>query len=256
MSDRDETFTEHSSHFPREFGTFKSKIRMEAKPRFDGKKRSVQRQQSFSNLQSLNRINKQLKDARKSAQQATQQQAQALDRLQAANESAQQAEMQSDESGRQSTFFSPFANDMQVAQSDESGKDVAYSANAGRIDRAWTQVGGLSLAIDIPKSGQKLTFSKVSGAPKLTLSIRPRRSLEIGFGAIWSTVWIVIGLGLAVTIGKAGSATAIMRHIPKALIALGLLAFFLLPNPIKWFGFTAFVLGACALGFQHRKPAQ
>ena len=27
MSDRDETFTEHSSHLPPEFGTFKSRIR-------------------------------------------------------------------------------------------------------------------------------------------------------------------------------------------------------------------------------------
>ena len=111
---------------------------------------------------------------------------------------------------------------------------------------------GLSLPVEVPKAGRELTFSKISGAPKLALAVRPRQSLETGFGILWTAVWLVLGIGTAIALSRAGGGNAIRRHLPKALTAIGLIVFFLLPSPVSWCGFAVFVLGALAIGIQHR----
>jgi hypothetical protein len=141
----------------------------------------------------------------------------------------------------------------------DAGEDMNSN---GRLDviadvgtTSWTSVGGLSLAIDIPKDGQVLMFSKVSGAPKLALAIRPRRSLEVGLGLIWTVVWIVLGFGAAVALSRVSAAKTLHSHVPKAMIVFGLLAFFFLPTVLAACGFGVFALGTLAFGIQHSKVA-
>jgi len=263
-----------------------------AKPKFEAKKRSIRRQQSLSNLQSLNTAQEITKQAEQAAEKAEQMQQQAQGRSQQSQRLGGQRSAQPttpSAGGRASqdkllgtsqrntsggvTFRHGIVDGRmninsstgslnfddrhlyELAQTEgRRDGESTVALNTGNI-AGWTQVGGLSLIIDIPKSGQKLTFSKVSGAPKLTLSIRPRRSLEIGFSVIWSAVCLIIGLGFAVAIGRTGSAATIRRQMPKALIALGLTAFFLAPNPINWLAFAIFVIGAITFAFQHRRPS-
>jgi hypothetical protein len=67
----------------------------------------------------------------------------------------------------------------------------------------WTTSGGLSLDISIPQQGQKLTFSKSGGDARLALGLRPRAALEVGFGIAWTTVWLLVALGLIAALGRA-----------------------------------------------------
>lgn len=119
----------------------------------------------------------------------------------------------------------------------------------------WTTAGGLSLLIKLPTEGQSLTFTKASGNPKLALSLWPERSLEVGWGLLWTIVWLFVGAGLVVVFRSSDAGHRLRRHSPTALIAVGLLTFLLLPSSVAWLGLLLFVLGAAALGFQHRRPA-
>ena len=56
-------------------------------------------------------------------------------------------------------------------------------------DQQWTAAGGLSLLIDVPTSGQKLTLSKVGGRPKLAVSLRPQQFRDTLFDTAWLVVW-------------------------------------------------------------------
>ena len=116
---------------------------------------------------------------------------------------------------------------------------------------AWTAVGGLSLDITVPQEGQKLTFSKSGGDARLALGVRPRASLEVGFGLVWAIVWSLVGLGLIATLGRADALAALVRRLPLLAIGVGLAWYFLLPAAAL--GFMIFVVGAVSLGWQHRR---
>ena len=120
---------------------------------------------------------------------------------------------------------------------------------------AWTSAGGLSLDMSIPVTENTLTFSKVGGQPELMLSVRPRRTITLGIGALWTLLWVVIGIWAARTLARAGAADQSARALPKILIAIGLLGFFLLPDPVRWGAFALFVIAAVAYGFRQR-PTQ
>lgn len=134
------------------------------------------------------------------------------------------------------------------------GGGLHMGAGAGGVlpqpPAAWTQVGGLSLKIDIPTDGQKLQFSKVSGDPKLALAIRPRKSLETGFGLLWTLLWLALGMVAATSIAKLGAWRSITTLLPLGLMVCGLVSIFMLPIPTA--GLVIFVLGAAIYGFQHR----
>ncbi len=116
---------------------------------------------------------------------------------------------------------------------------------------SWSKAGGLSLAIDIPQDGQKLTFSKSGGDARLALGLRPRASLEVGFGLGWAAVWLLVALGLIAALGRADASAALGRKLPLIAVGVGLAWYFLLPAaPI---GFMLFLLGAVMLGWQHRR---
>jgi hypothetical protein len=117
----------------------------------------------------------------------------------------------------------------------------------------WTSAGGLSLPIDIPRQKQELTFSKVGGDPQLTLSLRPHRTLTLGIGAVWTLLWIIGGLWVARVLARAGARGTLFRAVPKLLIALGLLGFFLVPiEGLRWTLFALFTLGALCYAFQRK----
>ena len=112
---------------------------------------------------------------------------------------------------------------------------------------AGTQIGGLSLPIEIPQTANKLSFSKVSGAPKLALKLRSREVFETGCGLLWTIVWIGTGLTLAGLFLRARSAAALWQPLSCLLVAVGLVVFFVLPDPLRELGFMAFVLGLLLL---------
>ena len=116
----------------------------------------------------------------------------------------------------------------------------------------WTQAGGLSLDLQIPVNGRKLSFSKLSGGPKLALAVRPRRSVQSGIGLIWTLVWLAVGLGLVAAILRSASVLAVWQQLPLTMVLLGIVGFFLMPVPLNVAAFLLFVLGAIGYAMQHR----
>jgi hypothetical protein len=115
----------------------------------------------------------------------------------------------------------------------------------------WTTAGGLSLDIALPRDGQALTFSKSGGDARLALGLRPRASLETGFGLGWTVVWLVLALGLIAALGRGKAFAALVRWLPPIMLGVGLAWYFLLPVPTV--GFALFVVGAVCIGWQHRR---
>ena len=120
-------------------------------------------------------------------------------------------------------------------------------ADSPQAPAAWTQIGGLSLPIEIPQTSNKLSFSKVSGAPKLALKLRSREVFETGFGLLWTIVWLGTGLTLAGLVLRARSAAEFWQPLSWLLVAVGLVVFFILPDPLRELGFMVFVLGLLLL---------
>jgi hypothetical protein len=139
-----------------------------------------------------------------------------------------------------------------------AGQDVATLATAGEAggkSQLWTVAGGLSLEFNVPEDGQQLTFTKVSGDPQLTLKVWPRSVVETGFGLIWTVVWLTVGCTSAVVLSRSGF-SGLVRHCPKVLLILGLVGFFVLPQPLHWCGFVLFLLAGLLLGIQYRRAPQ
>ena len=114
------------------------------------------------------------------------------------------------------------------------------------------------MPVDLPIDGdhlQKLTFTKVSGDPKLALALQPRETLEVGFGMVWTVIWLTLGIGLTVVLRGPQAGAGIRRHSPHAMIAVGLIVFFLLPAPISWLGFVLFLIGTLWFSFRYRRAA-
>ncbi|MEO1994226.1 MAG: hypothetical protein ABGZ17_03020, partial [Planctomycetaceae bacterium] len=136
-----------------------------------------------------------------------------------------------------------------------AGQDLATlptTGEAGGKSQLWTVAGGLSLEFNIPEDGQQLTFTKVSGDPQLTLKVWPRSVVETGFGLIWTVVWLTVGCTSAVVLSRSGF-SGLVRHCPKVLLILGLVGFFVLPQPLHWCGFALFLLAGSLLGIQYRR---
>lgn len=136
-----------------------------------------------------------------------------------------------------------------------------FNANAGFVDEQgrsqashWSQVGGLSLAVDIPKGGRVLKFTKVSGEPKLALTLRSRELLDTGLGVIWTAVWIGIGAVLLFTFGRVGSRSgSTSAAVGVVLFGAGLASYLVLPNPLATLGFVAFVVGAITIAVRYAR---
>ena len=114
----------------------------------------------------------------------------------------------------------------------------------------WTAAGGLSLLIDLPTTGRKLTLSKVGGAPKLAVSLRPVEFQKTLFGAVWLAVWGGLGLGIVAALRRPRAAATLLRLAPSALVLIGGLWYFLLP--LAPLGFALLMLGAVWYAIRHR----
>jgi len=108
---------------------------------------------------------------------------------------------------------------------------------------AWTRVGGLSLPVDIPATGQELRFSKVSGQPKLALQIRSRDVVSKGVGLVWTGVWIGIGVFLITTFRNVRRPADMWQPAAWVLLAGGLISFLALPGGWSGLGFVCFGTG-------------
>jgi hypothetical protein len=139
----------------------------------------------------------------------------------------------------------------QVTAGDGAEKMIPMFGFAVQESAGWTAAGGLSLDVTVPQEGQKLTFSKSGGDARLALGVRPRASLEVGFGLGWAIVWSLVGLGLIAAVGRADALAALVHRMPLLAIGVGLAWYFLLPaGPL---GFALFVLGAVSFGWQNRR---
>lgn len=167
-----------------------------------------------------------------------------------------------------STATTPFATKNQTLNIPRfnlefAQRDVTLVPNAGFSDgttdsgQAWSHVGGLSLAIEIPKDGSAIRFTKVSGQPKLTLQIRSKQLIDTGLGAVWTIVWIGIGGVLLVGFARVGQPeTSSASAIGISLFSAGLACFLVLPNPISSIGFVAFLAGSITFAVRYARNAQ
>ena len=116
--------------------------------------------------------------------------------------------------------------------------------------------GTLSLAFEIPMEGQMLVFTKAGGDPKLTVELRPRKSLELLLGALWMLPWLFLLVLAIVLFGRNRYSPAAWRQIPFGLIAVGLLLFVFLPAPASLAGLVLVAVGtAQASVTRHRQAA-
>jgi hypothetical protein len=157
------------------------------------------------------------------------------------------------DAGRATLAVTPFFATLEDLSANTAQSVVDGTVQTALGDNTGTRVAGLSLRIELPEAGQKLTFSKIGGDPLLTLGLRPRASLEAGFGLVWCVVWLALGLGLVSTLTRSGVFARLLHHSPLVLIAVGLVWYFLLPVGVL--GFALFALGALGFGWQHRKAA-
>jgi hypothetical protein len=145
-----------------------------------------------------------------------------------------------------------FFTDNSVDAEKEGGADQAQ-AKLSRMQ------GSLSLPFDLPLTGRKLVFTKVGGDPKLTVSIRSRKSLDKGFALVWAVLWAAVAVAVASIFARNGQATSARRHLrwtTMALItmALGLAIFVLLPAPVSWLGLA--ILAIATTVEMLRRPRQ
>jgi hypothetical protein len=116
--------------------------------------------------------------------------------------------------------------------------------------------GTLSLVFEIPKEGQKLVFTKAGGDPKLTVELRPRKSLEVLFGTLWMLPWIFLLLLTIRLFGNSRHAASAWRQLPFGLIVVGLLLFVVLPAPVCFVGLALVAAGTIhATVIRHRQVA-
>lgn len=112
---------------------------------------------------------------------------------------------------------------------------------------AWTQVGGLSLPITIPTTDNKLSFSKVGGAPKLALKLQSNEVLKTGFGLLWTLLWLGVGATFTVMLLRTRPGASLQKPISWLLVSVGLTTYFILPAPGQGLAFAAFVVGLLML---------
>lgn len=107
--------------------------------------------------------------------------------------------------------------------------------------------GGLSLSVELAKSGRPLIFTKTGGDPKLALAIRPASTSQFALRLLWSLVWIVLFFGIYYTLGRPEWKRTFLTNLPYGLALIGTVAFLALPAPISFVGFLTFIAAMCVL---------
>jgi hypothetical protein len=79
---------------------------------------------------------------------------------------------------------------------------------------------GLSLPVEIPEVGQRRTFQRSEGAPRLALSFRNRESTERVWKLLWAGLWLAEGALLCWLLVGGGSGS-LWQRLAWGLISLG-----------------------------------
>jgi len=132
--------------------------------------------------------------------------------------------------------------------------DIGGGANAwfdvdtqGRNGQAtaWTQVGGLSLPIQIPEEGGKTVFSRVGGSPKVTLALRPRQASTRTLTWLWSLCWAAFAAWVVRRIRHASGSQS-FRPVLGFLAGLAAVGFLLLPDQLRILSLLVFIVSLIA----------
>ena len=118
--------------------------------------------------------------------------------------------------------------------------------NGGNRESNSRQTRGLSLPFELPKSGREYVFTKSGGDPKLTLAIRSHESIRWGIRFVWSAVWIAFGVFALLTLRNAHWTNRLVTGLPAFVAVIGVLGYFVLPEPVNGFGFLVFVIATFA----------
>ncbi len=130
---------------------------------------------------------------------------------------------------------------------------VAPPAEAGVVSQPspqWGSSGGLSLAVDLPVSGNELSFSRVGGAPKLSLIISSADRWTLIPRLCWAGLWVVAGFWLLRTSLLNATPIPQIQLGLRVLALLGAAGFLLVPGPAGWAAFVVF-LGASITALAH-----
>lgn len=158
-------------------------------------------------------------------------------------------------SGTGHSLFDDFANNdgKDAGGAEETPEDAMFEDESKQAE--WSAVGGLSLDIDLPTSGQVFSFSRMSAAQSIELAIQPRESANSIFGGIWAAVFAIAGLAGLVMVNKLGP-SGLMKVIPVMLTVFGLLAAFAFPNDYMPFGLLIFFVGLSWLAVNNLRETQ
>lgn len=129
------------------------------------------------------------------------------------------------------------------------------TGTAARAPEPWKQPGGLSLDIQLPKTGRKLVFTKTGGDPKLALIVRPQQSSQMGMKYLWSLLWLFLAVLTFWTLQKPDGISGLMNQLPKAAIGFGVFGFIFLPSPLSFLSLGLFLVGALAMMIKSRQLA-
>ena len=133
----------------------------------------------------------------------------------------------------------------------QGGTDLSFAIGSGTVNgRAWTQVGGLSLPVQIPEEGGKTVFSRVGGSPKVTLALRPRQASTHTLTWLWSLCWAAFAVWVMRRIRHASSSQS-FRPVLGFMAGLAAIGFLLLPGDLRALSLLVFVvslIGAMLIG--------
>jgi hypothetical protein len=121
------------------------------------------------------------------------------------------------------------------------GTDLAYEFASPASGGAWTEAGGLSLDMTLPRGGRELTFTKVGGDPQLILAFRPEESVSRGMGAVWGLACLAAAIVFVRWLTRGG---VTRDRAAMAAAIVGVLLAWLLPTPVRYAGLVVFLVGA------------
>lgn len=111
--------------------------------------------------------------------------------------------------------------------------------------RPWTAAGGLSIAMDLPKNSNTLSFSKVGGNPELLLAVQSVEHNRRLWGLGWCVLSLMGGLWVLKRMRRATSQASLWQFITHVGIVIGLVGFFCLSGDLVWLFFWIFCVAGC-----------
>ena len=145
--------------------------------------------------------------------------------------------------------FGPGDGALQMIPAQQAGQGDDLLPADGHVT-PWKQAGGLSLQMHVPRNGREMTFTRINGAPMLTLVVRPRRTRELGMGILWAIACAVICMTCITLLVKRGKTVA--TDLLLVLIALlSLAGVYFLTEPFAQICFVVFATSALCGGIRY-----